>query len=66
MTPEIWGGCVLIGIAFPAGFIGGWAGIDSYRGKAEAVWRLTVGKEEVEGLWALRSGVFIEIAESAE
>jgi hypothetical protein len=37
-----------------------------YRGKPEAVWQLTVGKEEIEGRWALRGGVFVELAESAE
>lgn len=54
-----------IGMASSAGHLGGWVG-DTYLGPIEAVWRLEVGKEPVEGRFALRRGVFVELAEGAE
>jgi hypothetical protein len=55
-----------IGIASEAGRIGGhdWEA-DRSLGPKDAVWRLVVGKEEVEGRFALRSGRFVELAEVA-
>jgi hypothetical protein len=56
-----------IGIAYEAGRIGGydWEN-DRNLGPAEIVWRLVVEGEPVEGRFALRGGVFVELAEGAE
>jgi hypothetical protein len=60
-------GFPVVGIAFPDGQVGGhdWES-ERLHGKPEAVWRLVIGKEELEGRFALRSGEFVELAESAE
>jgi hypothetical protein len=48
-----------IGTAFGAGWIG------PEGGPPEAVWRLVIRGEALEGRYALRDGVFIELAEEA-
>ena len=48
-----------IGIAFEVGRIGG---VDS---PPEAVWRLKIGVEVLDGRWVLRAGAFVELAEDA-
>jgi hypothetical protein len=56
----------LVGIAYPAGHVGGWDWrADEDHGAPEATWRLVVGKEKVEGRFVLRSGRFVELAEDA-
>jgi hypothetical protein len=56
-----------IGIAYEAGRIGGydWEN-DRNLGPVEAVWRIVVGREDVEGRFALRGGVFVALADDAE
>jgi hypothetical protein len=53
-----------IGIASEVGRIGGfdWQA-DRSLGPVEAVWSLAIGKEDVEGRFALRAGRFVELAE---
>jgi hypothetical protein len=55
-----------VGIASEVGRIGGldWDTGEPI-GPREAVWRLVVGKEDVEGRFALRFGRFVELAEDA-
>lgn len=62
----------IAGIAFGAGHIGGWRwgwsrpGVEPEGlGSCEAIWRLLVGKVEVEGRFVLRMGEFVEPAEDA-
>jgi hypothetical protein len=62
-----------IGIAYGAGHVGGWrwdwnrpGSEPEYLGKPEAVWRLVVGKVEVEGRFVLQADVFVELAEGTE
>lgn len=56
-----------IGIAYQAGHLGGWRWeTDEELGPVEPVWRLVVGKEEVEGRFALRDGRFVRLAETTE
>jgi hypothetical protein len=62
----------IIGIAYGAGWLGGWRtdfskpGFPSEDfGPREAVWRIVIGKAEIEGRFALRMGEFIELAEDA-
>jgi hypothetical protein len=47
-------------MAFGAGWIGTTAD-----GSLEAVWRLVVRGEAMEGRYALRDGAFVELAEGA-
>ena len=54
-----------IGIAFEVGHLGGFY-LGEDRGPVESVWKLTIGKEPVEGRFALRFGRFVELAEAAE
>ncbi len=54
-----------IGIAFEVGYLGGFH-LGEDRGPIEAVWHLMLGKEPVEGRFALRFGLFVELAEDAE
>jgi hypothetical protein len=53
-----------VGIAYANGHVGGWAN-DQWLGPLEAVWRIVIGREELEGRWALRDGCFVELAEDA-
>jgi hypothetical protein len=55
---------VPIGIAYEVGRIGGldWDTGEPI-GPREAVWRLVVGKDEVEGRFVLRAGRYVELAE---
>jgi hypothetical protein len=62
----------IIGTAYGSGHLGGWRtdfskpGFPSEDlGPREAVWRLVIGKAEVEGRFALRRGEFVELAEDA-
>jgi hypothetical protein len=70
----------IIGIAYAAGYLGGWLTVfdgpnrdwqrDSvYLGKPETTWRLVVGKGEgkveVNGRFVLRMGEFVGLAEDA-
>jgi hypothetical protein len=56
-----------IGIASNVGRIGGydWQA-DRSLGPVEAVWSLSIGKEDVEGRFALRGGAFVALADDAE
>jgi hypothetical protein len=55
-----------IGVAYGAGRSGGWDWrTDEDLGPREAVWRLVVSKEEVEGRFVLRGSRFVELAEDA-
>ncbi len=54
-----------IGIASESGRVGGWRD-EINLGPREAVWRLVVGKVEVEGRFILRSGRFVELAEDSK
>ncbi len=53
-----------IGIAFEVGHLGGYY-LGEDRGPIESVWHLMIRKEPVEGRFALRFGLFIELAEDA-
>jgi hypothetical protein len=55
-----------IGIASKVGRVGGydWQA-DRSLGPVEAVWSIVVEGESVEGRFALRGGVFVEVAEDA-
>ncbi len=57
-----------IGTAFPYAQVGG-AGLDSEPGETngppEVVWRLVIGKEELEDRFVLRDGEFAGLAEDA-
>jgi hypothetical protein len=55
-----------IGIAYEVGRVGefDWD-TDEDLGPREAIWRLVVGKEDVEGRFVLRGGVFVGLAEDA-
>jgi hypothetical protein len=56
-----------IGITSEVGRAGGFDwDTDEDHGPREAVWRLVVHKREVEGRFALRGGVFVELAEDDE
>ncbi len=54
-----------IGIAFEVGYLGGFR-LGEDRGPIESVWNLVIGKEPVEGRFALRMGYFVELSEEAE
>jgi hypothetical protein len=55
-----------IGIAYGAGHLGGWRwDTDEDLGPVEPVWRLVVGKDEVDGRFVLRGGRFVELAEDS-
>jgi hypothetical protein len=60
------GALMAVGVAYPAGAIGG---VDRDTGESlgplEAVWRLEVGGEALDGRWVLRRGEFGELAEDA-
>jgi hypothetical protein len=63
----------VVGIASPAGRIGGWrvdpeTGMDTdeWLGPIEQVWRVEVRGEEVEGRFVLRGGAFVQLAEDVE
>jgi len=73
VIPEGGGPGDIAGIAFWSGHVGGWKWDWSRPrsepvdlGPIEATWRLTIGKAEVDGRFALRMGEFIELAEGAE
>ena len=53
-----------VGIAYGAGHVGGWRGLE-WLGPIEVVWRLVIGKTELEARWALRDGTFVELGEEA-
>jgi hypothetical protein len=55
-----------IGIASNVGRLGGydWQA-DRSLGPVEAVWSIVVGREDVEGQFALRGGVFVELGEGS-
>ncbi len=54
-----------IGIAFEVAHVGGFH-FGEERGPIESVWNLVIGGEPVEGRFALRFGLFVELAEDAE
>jgi hypothetical protein len=55
-----------IGIASEVGRVGGFDwDTDRDLGPREAVWRLVVGKEELDARFVLRGGRFVELAEGA-
>ena len=63
----------VVGMAFAAGHLGGFVEDRSRRGPGhrdlgprEAVWRIVLGKAEVDGRFVLRSGEFVELGEGAE
>ncbi len=50
----------IVGTAFQNGWY-----FDPGRERAEATWRLTIGKDAVEGRFVLRGGRFVELSEDA-
>jgi hypothetical protein len=63
---EVPGGSIPVGIAYGAGRVGGYDSEDDRDlGPAEAVWRLVVREEEIDGRFVLRGGRFVELAEDA-
>jgi hypothetical protein len=53
-----------IGSAHEAGYVGG-RRRDGFPGPPEPVWRLVIGKEDLEGRFVLRAGRFVELGEGA-
>jgi hypothetical protein len=53
-----------IGVAYPAGRVGGYDWEDDRDlGPREAVWRLVVGDYEIDGRFVPRAGRFVQLAE---